>query len=321
MAKSIIKYGMKCNPATGKPLGRKPVDPEKLANWMKCQEEANASIATISDDGPTVPDGLIPDDDAELSDEEILTRTANHYSLLQKVVRGSCEGAVRSLIVSGAGGVGKTVAVENIVNHYVENEGLVVEVVKGVISPINLFMLLWRNRESDHLIVLDDADNIFWNEDGLSLLKVALDSSPNRKISWLSQSSALADAGIPNTFKFEGSMIFITNIDFQRTVDSGRGKIAPHLQALMTRTLYVDLKLHTAREVGLWVDYMVDKYQILVGEGLTKAQQTAVMEYIQDRRSRLRNLSIRTALKIATLVKSSESEDEWKMAADMTECR
>lgn len=320
MAKSIIKYGLKCNPVTGKPLGRKPVDPVKLENWYKCQEEAAKMVPTVNQD-ETFPDGLIPDEDPELTDEDVLNRTAQHFALLQKVVRGVCEGAVRAVIISGAGGVGKTVTVEKILDQYQEEEGVLVETVKSVISPIELYMFLYRNRESNHVVLLDDADNIFWNEDGLSILKAALDSSPKRKIAYMKQSPALADAGIPNSFYFEGSMIFISNIDFQRTVDAGRGKVAPHLQALMTRSLYVDLKLHTPREVGLWVDYMVDKHGILLGEGLTKQQQDAVLEFIQKNRHRLRNLSIRTALKIAYHVKTSESEEEWQTAAELTECR
>lgn len=317
MAQTITRDGFefKINPATGYPMGRPPKDPAKLAVYNKIKVEAMAASM-----GGAVPEELSHYvDDPNETDEEVISKIGQRFEMLNKIARGACEGAVRSLIVSGAGGVGKTHTIEQIVEHYIEEENIQAELVSGVISPIHLYMLLYRNRTKNCVVVLDDADNIFWNEDALSILKAALDSSPKRKISWLSQSAALNENDVPQTFYYEGSMIFITNINFQAIVDGGKGKLAPHLQALMTRALYLDLKLHTARDVGLWIDYIITTNNILVQDGLTPNQQEEVLEFIAENRHRLRNLSIRTALKLAYFVKMSP--DNWRSMAETVELK
>lgn len=327
MAHTVEIQGIKVNKDTGKPLGRPPKDPVKLAVYQELQKKAavNAPVAGTKGkkgamlDVPALDDLPVSQDDPTLTDEEVIELTAERFNFMNKITAAACEGSVRSVIISGAGGVGKTYTVEEIVTRYYEDEGIHYETVKGIISPISLYMLLYRCRTKNSVIILDDADNIFWNEDGLSLLKVALDSSSKRKVSWRSQSAALKDDGIPQDFYFEGSMIFITNLDFQAIVDSGKGKLVPHMQALMTRTLYLDLKLHTPREVGLWIDYMVETHGILLGEGLSKEQQSDVLEYIADNRNGLRNLSLRTALKLAALVKMDP--ENWRTAAKVLELR
>lgn len=317
MPNVITVDGIKVNKDTGKPMGRPPKDPAKLATYNDLR--AKAVLAEASGVSPDLGEHSAFSDDPNVTNEEIIEQISDRFNILQKIARGACEGSVRSVIISGRGGTGKTHTLEQILEFYQEEENVQVEMIKGIISPINLYMTLFRNRTKNCVVVLDDADNIFWNEDGLSILKVALDSSFKRKISWMSQSAALKESGTPESFYFEGSMIFITNINFQNVVDSGKGKLVPHLEALMTRALYLDLKLHSPRDVGLWIDYMVSKHHILVQDGLTKDQQEDVLDFIAENRDKLRNLSIRTALKLSYLVKMNP--DGWRKDAATLELK
>lgn len=315
------------------PRGRVPVDAEKLKHYIQnvaVMNSVNYDVAekfvhSRSKDVQTAkkanPDVFsmpaVPESNE--TDEEVIDRIAQRFDMLHTIARGACTGSVRSLVVSGAGGVGKTHAIEAILEYYRETKNIQSEVVRGVLSAVNLYKLLHRNRTQNCVTVLDDADAIFWNEDALSVLKAALDSSLTRKISWMSESQALKQDDVPTTFLYEGSMIFITNIDFQAYVDRGVGKLAPHLQALLTRAMYLDLKLHTERDLMLWIETVVTKNHILVQDGLKHEQEKAVLAFMKENKGNLRNLSIRTALKLASFVKMNPNK--WQQMAHTIECK
>lgn len=292
-----------------KKRGRPPKDPAKLALYLA---QKAASLAVIN--------GQLPDTDPNAkpeTDEEIVNRISQRFEILNELTEGATVGIVRSLIVSGAGGVGKTYTVERILEHAKEQYGLKTEVVRGVVSPVNLYKLLYRNCSSNDVVVLDDADAIFFNEDALSIMKAALDTSITRKISWLSESHSLKEDNVPTSFNYEGSMIFITNIDFQAHIDTGKTKLTPHLQALMTRAMYLDLQLHTSRDLVVWINHMVNKHHILVQAGLNHKQEKDVLKYLNENVDQLRNVSIRTALQLAAFVKAKPDNNEWQKMADV----
>ena len=106
-------------------------------------------------------------------------------------------------------------------------------IVKGKATPKALYGELFLN--NGKLIVFDDADSVFSNEDSVNILKGALDSSPVRSISWKSSqtydpslfeldgqpgeydldamhSKAINEGKFPNEFDFDGRVIFISNI-------------------------------------------------------------------------------------------------------------
>jgi hypothetical protein len=102
-------------------------------------------------------------------------------------------------------------------------------------------------------------------------------------------------------------MIFISNLDFQRFVDEGRNKYAQHFEALMSRSLYLDLRLHTRNELGVWIEYVAVSGHVFRREGLTEEQGKAVLSFLRTNRDTLRELSLRTLLKTAQLVKTQTS--------------
>ena len=81
------------------------------------------------------------------------------------------------------------------------------------------------------MLVFDDCDSILLDDISLNLLKGALDSGKKRKISWLSEYRALKEAGIPDSFNFHGSVIFITNLKFDKMKSQ---KLKDHLDALQS---------------------------------------------------------------------------------------
>lgn len=239
------------------------------------------------------------------SDAEILSDLKERFNILSTLTKGAVARNVRAITVTGAPGVGKTYTVEQILEQSKAQKSITFEVIKGAISAVNLYKAAYRNRKAGSVIVLDDADSIFNDEDALNILKVLCDSSEVRRVSWLKESNALREEDTPQSFEFNGAMIFISNLDFQRFVDEGKNKYAQHFEALMSRSLYLDLRLHTRNELGVWIEYVAQSGKIFDREGLTAEQGKAVLSFLKTNRETLRELSLRTLLKASQLVKTN----------------
>jgi len=182
---------------------------------------------------------------------------------------------------------------------------------KGAATPIGLYQLLYDYSATGSVLVLDDCDSVLYDELSLNLLKAALDSGAKRTLSWRSESRALANNGVPDQFEFKGSIIFITNVKFERT----RGKLKDHLDAIMSRCHYLDLTLDTMRDKFLRckqivADGMLDTYKF------PEDEQKELMEYIYTNKNKFREMSLRMVLKLADLKKMNANK--WKSYAEST---
>jgi DNA-binding NarL/FixJ family response regulator len=179
-------------------------------------------------------------------------------------------------------------------------------------SAIGLYSKLYELSAEKNVIVFDDCDSVLLDDLSLNILKAALDTSKKRTISWNTDSSMLRREGVPDRFEFKGGAIFITNIKFENVRSK---KLQDHLAALESRCHYIDLQMDTDREKVLRIkqivaDGMLDSYEF------EDIQKDEVVEFVDSNRSRLRELSLRTVLKVADLRKSFPSN--WKAMADVT---
>lgn len=251
------------------------------------------------------------------TDDEIIERLRERFSILEDMTYAACDGVVRGMVVTGPPGVGKSFGVEQVLKDAgimkkLSNDSLRrFGVEKGAATPIGLYQLLYDYSAEGSVLVLDDCDSVLYDELSLNLLKAALDSGKNRTLSWRSESRALANNGVPDQFDFKGSIIFITNVKFERT----RGKLKDHLDAIMSRCHYLDLTLDTMRDKFLRckqivADGMLNEYKF--GEDETKE----LMDYIYTNKNKLREMSLRMVLKIADLKKMSSGK--WKSYVEST---
>jgi len=164
--------------------------------------------------------------------------------------------------------------------------------------------------------VFDDCDSVFQDDLALNILKAALDSGKSRRICWNSDSSLLNREGIPNSFEFKGSAIFITNLKFENIKSK---KLQDHLEALQSRCHFLDLTIDNERDKMLrikQVDRDVEgglfrEYKFENNEG----QQ--IFDFMEENASKLREISMRMALKIADLFKVT-GVNNWKVLAEST---
>jgi hypothetical protein len=256
---------------------------------------------------------------AKESDQEILERLQERFTILNEMTKAVKEGHVRAMIVSGPPGVGKSFGVEaalqkaDLFNTLAEKKPKF-EIVKGAMSSIGLYAKLYEFSETGNVVVFDDCDDILMEEQSLNTLKGALDSSERRFISWNTDSRILRSEGIPDRFEFKGAAIFITNIKFEHVKSK---KLRGHLDALESRCHYIDLQMDTEREKILRIKQitnqgMLDRYEFNNPE----IARDEILEFVDQNKSTLRELSLRMVLKLADLRKSFPNN--WKSMAKTT---
>jgi hypothetical protein len=252
------------------------------------------------------------------SEVEAMDRIATRFAVLDEMSKACISGDIRAMIVTGPAGIGKSHGV----NLQMEKASMFdrlaskkvrFEVVKGAMSGIGLFAKLYKFSDAKNVLVFDDCD-IWEDQDAINVLKGALDSGKTRRISWNKDSRILREEGIPNSFNFNGSIIFITNKSFDA---KKAGKMQPHLDALQSRCHFLDLtvdserdkmlrikQVHRDADGGLFADY-----------DFTQIQTDEIMSFIWDNHTKLREVSLRMCLKVADLVKISAN---WRELAKAT---
>ena len=254
----------------------------------------------------------------EATDEEVMARIRGRFEILDEMTKAAVAGDVRAMIVSGPPGVGKSYGVEKIVEaaclfDKISGKRLRAEVVKGSATPIGLYQTLYKYSDKNCVLVFDDCDSILLDDVSLNLLKGALDTGKKRKISWLSESSTLRREGIPDQFNFNGTVIFITNLKFDKMKSQ---KLRDHLDALQSRCHYLDLTLDTMRDKLLRIRQIANDGQLFEEYDFDAETQDEIIDFMSHNATRFREMSLRMAIKIADLRKSFPLK--WKEMATVT---
>mgnify|MGYP003629603765 CR=1 FL=1 len=258
-----------------------------------------------------------PEQPKEESDAETVERMRQRFNILTDMTKATKRGDVRAMIVSGPPGVGKSFGVEQVLDRYgvvstLGNTRPKYEVVKGAMSSIGLYCKLYNFSDPDNVLVFDDCDSILLDDLSLNILKAALDSKKTRKICWNTDSHTLRREGVPDTFNFAGSVIFITNIKFDNVRSK---KLRDHLEALESRCHYIDLTIDTIREKILRIKQIVTD-GMLKSYALPSETEQSIVAFIDEYKRQLREISLRTVLKIADLAKAFP--ENWKDVAKQT---
>lgn len=212
---------------------------------------------------------------------------------LEQLVKAVIADRLNGLMVSGKAGTGKSHVVETTL------KGVPHNVVKGSASIIGIMQELFKARHGD-IIVFDDCDSVFDDQQSRNIFKAALDTKKVRTISYLKQNRLFYDASsadlseeemdqryaergeIPNNFEFKGKIIFISNLPKDQLDPDG---------AIRSRSLMVDV---SPSDLAI-----LERIKLLLPEleplELSLEEKLEVFEYIKG----TKGASMRTFVKAA----------------------
>ena len=253
------------------------------------------------------------------TDQQVISRIATRFDILHDMTKAVIAGDVRAMIVTGPPGVGKSYGVEKELDKSsmmdsIASRPIRYEVVKGAMTALGLYAKLYEHADANHVLVFDDCDSVLMDDLSLNILKAALDSSKKRIICWNTDSSMLRREGVPDRFEFKGSAIFITNIKFEHVRSA---KLKDHLSALESRCHYLDLTLDSAYDKMLRIKQIM-RDGMLNSYNFSEAENKMIYDYVETNQDRLRELSLRTVIKVADLCKMTGVDGKWKRLAETT---
>jgi len=171
------------------------------------------------------------------------------FDNIERLTKMVGRGIQPSLVITGGAGMGKTHLVKNTLEGMGLRESADFVHFKGRATAAGLFITLYEN--SDKIIVLDDCDSVFRDDDAVNILKGALDSYDTRKISYITTKMLKDEFGgeVPRHFEFTGRIIFISNIS-QSKLD----------EAIRSRSFVADVDL-TTDQMFARMEQLIDKME------------------------------------------------------------
>ena len=198
------------------------------------------------------------------------------------------KGIQPSLVVTGMAGMGKTHIVKDTLQQLGLRESFEFVHFKGRATAAGLYITLYEN--SDKIVVLDDCDSVFKDDDAVNILKGALDSYDTRYISYIT-SRELKDSygnAVPKQFNFTGRVIFISNYE-QSRID----------EAIKSRSFVQDISMST-EQVFLRMEQLINKIEPAIKKE-HKVQALEIMKNINEKYEGV-EINIRSLIKASRII-------------------
>ena len=170
--------------------------------------------------------------------------------------------------------------------------------VKGYSTPKALYRILYENNSK--LIIFDDCDSIQKDANAVNLIKAAADSYDERWVSWYSESPF---SDLPTSFKFEGRIIFISNLSYHK-VD----------QAIRSRSMCVDLSMTLDQKLERMAN-IIESADFMASEAAaTIDHKREALAFLKDKKNAVRDLTLRSLISVVK-IRMSEKPN-WRELAE-----
>ena len=229
------------------------------------------------------------------------------FSGVETYVKGVASGKIRSLIVNGHPGIGKTHSVSKFLDQYAKGNFIVLQ---GRVTLLALYATLHSYKGVGKVVVLDDVDSIFSDIQGLNILKAVMDTTSTRRVHWASTTGKLNTMGLPDNFIFNGGVVLISNVGF----GGGNSRLVTHLKALKDRSYCVPIADSGDGSLFKQICYMVLERGLMTDLGVDANDQLMLLEYIERNIDELNTVSLRTVVKLVEIF--NIDPNNWREMAD-----
>lgn len=222
-----------------------------------------------------------------------------------KVLRGTHKNA----ILQGPPGLGKSYVVQQALTAQGLTEGEDYKIVKGHMTPLQLFTMLYVYRRRGQILVLDDCDDVFQHEMGLSFVKAATDPD-NRRISYESSRQPIIGGSAVTDFVYNGTLIICSNVVMPKGNQSRRGQ---HMAAIYSRTTNWPMGWHTKERKFAQVFNMVVHHDYLNAKNdpriaITTEQKLDLLKFLLENLDDINTLDLRLPQKIAAEINADPQD-------------
>lgn len=239
----------------------------------------------------------------------------DYYGNLRNYVRMVTQDYSNLLMLDAAGGLGKTHNVLDVLETELEADQFVHQ--KGFTTPIELYKTLYKARENDMVLFLDDVSGITSNTKAIDMLKSATDTEGVENWVEYRTSKAIDHPTVPggelsNTFCFRGNII----MSFNETPSNH------HFNALKDRGTFYQLQFSYDERVEI-IKQIAEKPTF---SELSVSEQRATARWLETATNPSYEVSIRTFEEVCNMRAfsqqssgaSSQASPDWeKMALDV----
>ena len=154
--------------------------------------------------------------------------------------------------------------------------------IKGYSTAKALYRILYENR--DKICIFDDCDSIQKDANAVNLIKAAADSYDDRWVSWYAENP---NSDLPSSFRFEGQIIFISNLSYHN-VD----------QAIRSRSMCVDLSMSVEQKIERMTRIIeAESFQ----PEISKQHKIEALTFLNEKRHAVRDLTLRSLISVAKI--------------------
>jgi len=215
-------------------------------------------------------------------------------------------------ILQGPPGLGKSYVVTQALKKSGKKVNDDYVVIKGHITPLQLYSVLYNYRRHGQVVVLDDCDDVLTKETGLEVLKAACDLD-YRRVTWMSSSTPIINGQPVSEYIFNGTIIVCSNI----AMTSGRGgRRDRSASAFLSRLTYWDLRLGKRERMFAQIFNLVvnaDYLSFNPATKLTTMQKREMLKFILVNLDDIVSFDLRMPQKIAAEMNSNPKG--WKKTA------
>jgi hypothetical protein len=243
--------------------------------------------------------------------QEQIYEVQEYQTLTEQFVDKVLAGVHKNAVIQGSPGLGKSYAVQQALlrRNLVEKKDFLI--VKGHITPLQLFATLYHFRRPGQVVVLDDCDDIFGNEVGIGMIKSATDPD-NRRVSYSSSRTPRIAGVVVEHFVYHGTLIICSNV----MLSIGTGRRDQHIRAIMSRTTNWPMGWDTNERKFAQIFNMVVNADYLSRDARTKitdTQKADMLMFILDNLDEITSLDLRLPQKIAAEIVSDSGN--WRRAS------